>query len=173
MPGHVFEETLKNGTPYLIRPIAPDDVNRLDRLYKALSPQSIYFRFMAPLERLPRALVQSLCDVNPEREFALAAEVRAGRRREFIGAARWLRDPHDPAAAQIMLVVADGWTNLGAGRTLYRRLIPIAREHGIRSMRGLILESNFKMISMLVNSEFTMDTDIAGELISFSFDISF
>jgi acetyltransferase len=171
MPEHVFEETLKNGAPYLIRPIAPDDVNRLGRLYKSLSPQSIYFRFMAPLERLPRALVRDLCDVNPEREFALAAEVRQGRAREFIGAARWLRESHDPQAAQIMLVVADGWTNLGAGRTLYRRLIPIARERGIRTMRGLILDSNFKMISMLVNSEFTLDTDIQDGLVSFSFNI--
>jgi len=38
-------------------------------------------------------------------------------------------------------------------------------------MRGLILDSNFKMISMLVNSEFTLDTDIQDGLVSFSFNI--
>jgi acetyltransferase len=168
---NIFEETLKNGAPYRIRPIAPDDVNRMDRLFRSLSPQTTYFRFMVPLKRLPRPILESFCNVDGHKECALAAEVRTGRRRELIGVVRWLRETSDPAVAQLMLVVADGWTNLGAGRTLYRRLIPIAKERGIRTMRGLILESNFKMISMLVNSEFTINTGIQDDLIVFSFDI--
>lgn len=168
---YVFNETLKDGAPYVIRPIRPDDVNRFDRLFRTFSRETTYFRFLVPLERMPRAILKSFCTIDYDREFALVAEVRLGRRREFIGVTRYLRDAQTPDTAQIMLVVADGWTNRGAGRTLYRRLVTAARDHGIRTMSGLILESNFKMISMLVNSEFRVSSHIEDDLFVFSFDI--
>ena len=168
---YVTEETLHDGTPYVIRPIRADDVNRFERLFRAFSRETTYFRFMAPLERMPRAILESFCNIDYDREFALVAEVRLARRREFIGVTRYLREEQPPGSAQIMLVVADGWTNRGAGRTLYRRLVAAARDHGIRTMSGLILESNCKMISMLVNSEFRISSHIEDDLFAFSFDI--
>ena len=168
---YTWDETLKNGVPYRIRPIQADDANRMGRLFRACSPQTMYFRFMIPLDHMPRRLVQLFCTVDGDKEFALVAEVRPCRRRELIGACRWMRDRDTPDTAQIMLVVADGWTNLGAGRTLYRRIMPVARAKGLRTMRGLILDSNLKMISMLVNSEFRISSHIEDDMFVFSFDL--
>src|SRR5690625_887934 len=43
---------LRDGTTAHLRPITPSDAQALQRFHRAQSPQSIYFRFFAPMAEL-------------------------------------------------------------------------------------------------------------------------
>ena len=43
---------LRDGATMHIRPIRPDDADALQRMHLAQSPESVYFRFFAPVPRL-------------------------------------------------------------------------------------------------------------------------
>ena len=62
-----------NGTPLTVRPIEITDVQRLARMFKRLSPESVRFRFFAPLPRLRWPVLLRLADVDHCQRDALVA----------------------------------------------------------------------------------------------------
>ena len=78
-----------DGTALTIRAIEATDVDRLARMFDRLSPETVYYRFLAPLPRLPRSTLVRLCDVDhclrdalvalDGDEIVAVAEVQRGR----------------------------------------------------------------------------------------------
>ena len=60
-------------TALMVRPIVIGDVERLDRLFSRLSPQSVHYRFFSPIARPPRAALLHLAHVDHVRRDALVA----------------------------------------------------------------------------------------------------
>ena len=48
---------LRDGRPCHVRPIRPDDADRLVEFHSRLSPETIYFRFFAPYPSSPTGTV--------------------------------------------------------------------------------------------------------------------
>lgn len=71
--------TLRDGRPYVIRPIQAEDGERLQRFVRALSERSRYLRFISALNELsPRMLVR-YTQIDYDRELALVAVIDAAR----------------------------------------------------------------------------------------------
>src|SRR5581483_4883023 len=77
-PIHYISSTkLKNGIPVTIRPIRPEDEPLLVRFHGALSEDSVYARYMAPLQlaqRIAHERLTRVCFIDYDREMALVAE---------------------------------------------------------------------------------------------------
>jgi hypothetical protein len=65
-----------DGTRLTVRPITLPDVDRLDRLFTRLSPETVHSRFFSPVRR-PRAALLRLADVDHRRRDALRRPARA------------------------------------------------------------------------------------------------
>jgi GNAT superfamily N-acetyltransferase len=132
-----------------IRPIEITDVDRLARMTQRLSPTSIYFRFFAPIKRLPWSALLWLANVDHCRRDALVALDGD----EIVAVARYdrLREPDgsDLLDAELAVTVEDAWQHRGLGRQLTNRLCVLARERGCDAFRVTILADNRAALKLM------------------------
>ena len=94
---------LRDGTPVVIRPIRPDDVDGLIDSFRHLSPQTIYQRFFTNLHELTPGMAEQLASVDHAGRMALIAE--SGN--EVIGVGRYERT-NDPKVVELALRLPGG-----------------------------------------------------------------
>jgi GNAT superfamily N-acetyltransferase len=136
---------LADGSRLQLRPLEPDDGDLLVRLFFRLSPETIYRRFLSPIPDPYRPELRRLLEVDHCQREALAALVGG----EVVAVARYARDTHDPAVAEIAVVVEDGWQHRGLGRLLTRRLATLARRRGIAAFHATLLGDNRPALRLL------------------------
>jgi RimJ/RimL family protein N-acetyltransferase len=137
---------LRSGREVLIRPIRPDDGDRLSAAYDRLSPQSQYRRFFGPKPHLSPREIRYLVEVDGGDHFALVAtvpsEAPTAAREQIIAVARFVRLPNDPYSAEPAIVVGDRFQGEGLATNLLLRLADAARERGISRFRATVLADN-------------------------------
>lgn len=162
-PDYREELTLRDGTSVRLRPIRPDDKERLAAGLRQLSPQSRYLRFFTDKDRLTDSELRYLTEVDGEDHFALGASALGedGREGEGLGIGRFVRLSDEPGVAEPALAVVDALQGQGLGRTLLLRLIAAAAERGIDTFRCDFLAVNRGMEQLLrdVSSEVRFRSD--------------
>jgi GNAT superfamily N-acetyltransferase len=138
---------LRDGTRVLVRPIEPDDRERLLEGFEHLSDESRYRRFLAPMPELSESTLRYLTEVDHRDHEALVALVEATG--QGIGVARYVRQPDRPEVAEAAVTVADEWQGRGAGTLLLELLAARAREEGIERFSALVLATNREMLELL------------------------
>src|ERR1700694_5259409 len=113
---HPIDETiagvLNDGTRVLFRPIRPDDKDNLRRGIEAMSPESRYRRFFAPIDHLSDEQLAYLTEIDYQDHFAWIAFLPDVEGFPGVGVARWVRDPAHRASAE----PPSGWLTRGRGR---------------------------------------------------------
>jgi protein lysine acetyltransferase len=133
------EVALKDGLSVLVRPLRPDDKRLLRSAFEALSPETRYRRFFAPLQSLSSQDLRYLTEVDHHDHEALAAiNPENGM---IIGVARYVRS-EDPSEAEVAVVVGDPWQQHGVATALLERLVERARQAGIERFVALVLSDN-------------------------------
>lgn len=141
--------TLRDGSRLRLRPIRPEDQDRLIAFYDGLSRHTAYQRFFAVMRRLPPDWARLLANVDYERRLALIAEHGPLEAPELVGVARY--EPTDQAGtAELAFVIQDGWQNRGLGTLMLDALLAAAEARGIRRFRAFVLAGNTRMIDLLV-----------------------
>jgi len=159
---YVERASLRDGTPIVLRLLAPEDAALLRRGFDALSPESRYARFLVPKQRLSDDELRYLTDVDHETHFALGAvrEDGDGRGNPIgLGIARFIRlpdRPGEPPTAEAAIAVADEVHGQGLGKLLFLRLCAAAAERGIERFRCEVLCSNASMQALV--GSLAMDT---------------
>jgi RimJ/RimL family protein N-acetyltransferase len=141
--------TLRDGARLRLRPIRPEDQDRLIAFHERLSRYTAYQRFFAAMRRLPPDWARWLANVDYERRLALIAEHGPPGAAELVGVARY--EPTDrPDTAEIAFVILDGWQDRGLGTLLLDALLAAAAARGITRFRAHVLATNSRMIDLLV-----------------------
>ena len=131
---------LRGGTRALIRPIEPEDRDRLNEGFESASPESIFLRFLTPQPRLSSEQLDYLTEVDHGRHEALiAVDPETGL---SFGTARYIRSDDDPDAAEFAVGVGDRWMGIGLGTALLGALVLRARQAGIVRFTSLIHSDN-------------------------------
>ena len=131
---------LRDGTRALIRPIGPDDRDRLNEGFLSASPESIFLRFLAPQARLSRSELDYLTAIDHDHHEALiAVDPETG---QSFGTARYIRSDEDPGTAEFAVGVGDRWMRIGLGTALLTALAARAREVGVTRFTGLVHADN-------------------------------
>jgi GNAT superfamily N-acetyltransferase len=136
--GQIVE--LRDATKALIRPIGPDDRERLNEGFESASADSIFLRFLTPLPHLSGSQLEYLTSVDHVRHEALiATDPDSGK---SFGTARYVRYESDPATAEFAVGVGDRWMHIGLGTALLRALVSRAEAAGVRRFIGLTHPEN-------------------------------
>jgi RimJ/RimL family protein N-acetyltransferase len=143
------EITLRDGSRLRLRPIRPEDQNRLSAFYDGLSRHTAYQRFFAVMKRLPPDWAHFLANVDYERRLALLAEHGPPEAPELVGVARYDHTDHADTA-EIAFVIQDDWQNRGLGTLMLDALLAAAEARGVRRFRAYVLAGNARMIDLLV-----------------------
>ncbi len=104
---------LADGGTVRVRPIRPDDGERLLGLHARLSPDSVYYRYFAPRPVLTPDEVAHLTGVDHRSRVALVASLRD----QIVGVARYDTVP-GTSDAEVAFVVEDAHQGRGLGSVL-------------------------------------------------------
>ena len=150
---------MKDGSRVTIRPIRGEDELPMVEFHKALSDGTVYRRYFQE-QRLASRMVHERsilkCFVDYDREMALVAEHlnEDTGTTELLGVGRLLRQA-DYEEAELGVVVADRYQEMGLGTELVRRLIEIAESEGIRRIKMEILSENAAMVALAKHFHFS------------------
>jgi len=139
--------TTRDGAPFRVRPIRPDDEDRERRFISRLSPESRYRRMMNAMKELPPALLHQFVHVDYDHDMAFVALTGEPPNEEIIGVARYGQDRGGPGC-EFAVVVADAWQARGVGATLMGLLFEYAHARGVHTLHGEILADNAQMIEL-------------------------
>ncbi len=145
-PQHlVRHRVMFDGTPVTIRPIRPEDSGMEQEFVRHLSDDSRYFRFMGSLRELPSKKLKSFTEIDYDRHMAFVATIKCEDREVEIGVARYVAvDP--PCSCEFAIAVDDAWQGKGVAGLLMISLIDAARASGFKTMEGIVLAGNHKML---------------------------
>jgi acetyltransferase len=150
-----FVERLRDGRSVQVRPIRPEDAASHYEFVRSLSSQTLYNRFFGVRRQLSDQEMVRFTQIDYDREIAIIATVEDEGREVTIGVNRVSYDPHE-ATYEFSVVVADAWQGTGVGAILMEKLLYIARDRGIRSIYGLVLPGNRKMLGLATRFGFTV-----------------
>lgn len=143
---------LADGRLVTIRPIRPDDRERLQVSHERLSEQSRYRRFMTSKPTLTAADADYLVDVDFCDHYALVATAAAPDGEEaIIGVARFIRLPLHPEVAEFAIVVGDAWQGHGIATELMARLADAAVTRGVQRFSASIFADNRAIRRLIEN----------------------
>lgn len=152
---------LNDGRTVLVRAMMPGDETRLCRLFRRLSPETVYRRFMVANPKIGSAQLARLVDIDHADREALVVTLHG----EIHAVARYHRNPGE-RDAEIAVVVEDRWQRRGIGRILFTRLAELARTRGVESFTGTMLAENAGATRLLVSVFPTAERQIRqGELV--------
>ena len=151
--------TLRNGAPIVVRPILPDDKERLVEAFARLSEQSRYQRFGTPVQHLTDEQLRYLTEIDYDDHMAWVALDPAADGEPGLGVARYVRLPDEPEIAEAAVTVVDSHQGLGLGSILLGVLGLSAVAHGIRAFRAYVLEENQAVQELFAGLGATMHHD--------------
>ncbi len=155
-PMHLVERTrLADGATLILRPIRPDDAERVDRFVRELSPESRRFRFMHSLESLTPQMLADLTRIDYSRDMGLVALLDDGREPRPVGEACYFGNA-DGASAEFAIAVGDAVRGHGIGSRLMRTLMRAARGHRLLRLEGEVLADNPAMLRLMKALGFEM-----------------
>jgi GNAT superfamily N-acetyltransferase len=126
-----------------MRPIRPQDADRLQAYVRDLSAGTRRNRFLGALSELAPTQLDRLTRMRGPGELALLAFAGAGGSTHLIGEAVMVTAPR--GRSEIALSVADAWQRRGLGTLLMQNLECRARMLGARHMFGEVLRGNTAM----------------------------
>ncbi|GGZ19483.1 bifunctional acetate--CoA ligase family protein/GNAT family N-acetyltransferase [Streptomyces poonensis] len=149
---------LADGTTVCIRPVRPDDHQRLQDLYEGMSPENLRLRFFAVSRRSAAMAADRACGPKRPGYRALLAETRdrvvglaesdTGGKGDTAEAGEAI-GPGD--TAEISVVVADGLHHRGVGTLLVEHLVSAARADGITTFEADALCENHEVLRLFAD----------------------
>ncbi len=152
---YVRQVELRDGQRVDVRPIRPDDEERIVDFHNDLSERSVYLRYMQVLkfeERISHERLARVCFNDYDRELALVA-VEGGK---ILGVGRMQRNPLRREEAEVAFLVRDSAQGRGIGQALVGELIGAARAEGLKRLTAELLSDNGPMRRLLEKQGFRM-----------------
>ncbi len=157
---------LSDGGTVHVRPIRPDDADRLRDLHGRLSPEAVYYRFFTPMPRLSDAMVERLVNVDYLDRMAIVAILGE----QFIAVARY--DLIDTDRAEVAFVVDDAHQGRGLGTLMLEHLTVIARANHIGRFEAQTLSDNQAMLRVFRGAGFEVTRRFDGGVVEVEFSIA-
>jgi acetyltransferase len=107
-------------------------------------------------------LIQQFVNVDGHRTMALVAVIDQAGAECIIGVARYAADDNDEC--EFAVAVADAWQCRGVGSSLVRLLFAHAAQQGFRTIYGIILADNPRMVELAEWLGLTIDRSQPGEV---------
>ncbi|MEO7127620.1 MAG: bifunctional acetate--CoA ligase family protein/GNAT family N-acetyltransferase [Rhodoferax sp.] len=154
------------GRSLLVRPIRPEDGQRLMNFYAEASPADMRLRFFMARREVPRSELARYSQIDYDREMTfIALAPDASGEDAMVAEVRAACDP-DNRQAEFAIQVASGWQGMGLGRLLLNKLTGYLRERGTAEVVGQCLLDNRGMAALARSSGFEVVLDRSQQLMT-------
>jgi acetyltransferase len=141
----LIKHLLLNDTDVTIRPIRTEDSGMEQEFIRHLSKESRYFRFMASIPELSPKKLKYFTEIDYDRHMAFVATIMRNHKEMEIGVVRYVHT-ETPGSCEFGITVDDAWHGSGVAGLLMSSLEETARECGFKTMEGIVLPGNDKML---------------------------
>ncbi|WP_084495020.1 bifunctional acetate--CoA ligase family protein/GNAT family N-acetyltransferase [Nocardia shimofusensis] len=168
-PQHWFADVLaSDGGVVRLRPIVPDDADRMQAFHTALSDRTRYLRYFGPYPRISPKDLHRTTHVDYRDRVGLVAELGDA----IIAVGRYeLIDRPGPRAAEVAFVVADEHQGRGLGSILLEHLAGAAAENRIQTFVAEVLAENFAMVTVFREAGYQVERSRDGTVLHLEFAI--
>ncbi|WP_210593120.1 GNAT family N-acetyltransferase [Streptomyces sp. GESEQ-35] len=158
---------VRTGRSTFVRPVRPEDADRLVAFVGGLSRATLAYRSLGPVVRVRDDVIRRGAHVDYLDELALIA--LAGD--EIAGLVRYVRDPGEPDHAEVTFTIRDDHQSEGFGRLLLEHIAAAAWARGIRVLEADVLADNTRMINVFLGSGYRVETGPPGQILHFDIAI--
>jgi RimJ/RimL family protein N-acetyltransferase len=156
--------------PVQLRLINQKDINLWTDFVNSCSEKSLWLRFLSPFSATPER-AQRFCNIDPDEEVAVVAEMKTNDQHKFLGIARLIKNKRCEGEAEYAIIISDPWQNKSLGITLSKQCIELAKKEGYRTIRAETLQENYAMIRIFRRCDFNLDTKDEN-MVSMSLNLS-
>jgi acyl-CoA hydrolase/RimJ/RimL family protein N-acetyltransferase len=162
---------LPDGTLVNLRPIHPTDQERMRDLFYDLSQQTVYYRFMSRMKRIPQKQIQDFVYIDHRNEVSIVGTLPEAYGEEIISVGGYYLDPRTNRA-EIAFIVRDEWQNRGLGSFMLKYLTSIAKRNGIAGFTAEVLQENRGMQAVFNKSGLKVKSRLEGGVYSYEIDFA-
>jgi acetyltransferase len=113
---------------------------------------------MVTVSELPQSKLKYLTEVDQVRHVALVATTERDGHEALVGVARYVVDPSG-SSCEFAAAVDDAWQGSGVAGILMNGLIGVARASGLKTMEGIVLATNARMLKFTRQLGFSVQRD--------------
>lgn len=135
---------LRGGPDVTLRPVTDTDREPLRAYLEGLGPAARYLRFLQALPEVTDRILDILTTPSPGTLVLVALDGD-----EIVGEAILGADHRDPGLAHIGYSVAERVRRRGLGRAMVHRLLDVARDRGVRTVRAEMAAGNRASAALL------------------------
>jgi acyl-CoA synthetase (NDP forming)/RimJ/RimL family protein N-acetyltransferase len=157
---------LRDGSVGHVRPIRPDDADRVRAFHSGQSEESIYLRFFAPIRELSDRDIHRFTHVDNVDRVALVVTVRGA----IIGIGRWDR-VDGGRSAEVAFNISDHYQGKGIGSVLLEHLAAIGQELGVERFTAEVLPQNRRMLNVFKEAGYAVHHHFEDGVVMVGFDI--
>lgn len=157
---------LSNGRPVSLRPVTPDDAERMQAFHTSLSPESVYLRYFTSKPTLTERELRHFTQVDYDSRVALVAIVND----EIVGVGRY--DRVSDTDAEVAFSIRDDYQGRGLGSVFLEHLAAAARDRGITNFVAEVLPENRRMINTFKEAGYTIAQRYEDHVLAISFAIA-
>jgi acetyl coenzyme A synthetase (ADP forming)-like protein len=158
---------LRDGGGARVRPMRPDDGDRLRAFFERLGPESRYFRFFKLKKSLSEKEVEYFTHLDYHDRMALVTVLDG----EIVAVGRYDREEDEPTTAEVAFAVADEQQGRGIGTELLELLTTHARDHGVERFKAFVLSENRQMMRVFRNSGFELTRTMEAGVYAVDFPV--
>ena len=129
------------GLKFRFRPVKPSDEEGMRHLFYRFSDETIYRRYFQSIRSMPHEKMQEYVNIDWNREMSIVGLFGQEGKGRIVAEGRFIRIPAT-SMAEIVFVVDEKFQHLGIATFLYRILIRLARQRGIKTLVAEVLHSN-------------------------------
>ena len=165
-PSALEERVRLAGVELLLRPIRPEDGQRLMAFYAKASPADMRLRFFMARREVPHSELARYSQIDYDREMTFIALAPTGSGEPIMaGEARALCDP-DNVRAEFAIQVASSWQGKGLGRVLLDKLTRYLKARGTAEVVGQCLRDNPGMAALAREAGFEVSAGPSADTLA-------
>lgn len=143
------DTVLNDGSRVRLRPVVPEDKERLVQGLERLSPESRYRRFMSAVSRIPDRQLRYFTELDYVDHYAVGALALDEPGEPGVGVARYVRLADQPQVAEVAVTIVDDYQKSGLGSLLLQAAMAVALENGILEFQAEIMGDNHGAIRLV------------------------
>jgi acyl-CoA hydrolase len=157
------EHTFKGGLKVHFRAIKPSDEEAMRRLFYRFSNTAVYRRFLFPISTMPHDKIQGYVNVDYSRVMSVVALAGEPDQEAIIAEARYVKDDQS-SYGEVAFIVDEKYQGQGIATYLYKMLIRLAKERGLKGFTAEVLHANKEMIRVFEKGHLPVDARLQDGL---------
>jgi GNAT superfamily N-acetyltransferase len=157
------KHTFKGGLKVRFRAIKPSDEEAMRRFFYRFSNTTVFRRFLFPISTMPHDKIQGYVNVDYRQVMSVVAFAGEADQETIIAEARYVKDKQS-AYGDVAFIVDEKYQGHGIATYLYKMLIRLARERGLKGFTAEVLQTNKEMMSVFEKGNLGIDARLQDGL---------